>query len=362
MDAKGGVGATAATDGGIDPRRLVQRVATSYSWAPFVAILVGYTLLQVAEYGADLGQWDVLVLSAWATVAIGLALAQTVPERLQRTLVRLADRGAIEASDAKLGAMVENLRKPAATWGWWLGAVGALAIGGAFWLAFPGGLGGRIVLVVLAIPAGYVVGFQLGRMASYGRLGHTLHAAGVSVRLTPGHLDQVGGLKPVGEFFFFQAMVAAIPAVFLAAWLVLIPLKGERYEYWRKPYLGLLALAIVAEILAFVVPMWSFHREMSRQKVSLLREADRLSSEIATVSRQLATAAGEEAAVLKERLATVTERYWSLENLPTWPVDVKTRRRFRMNNLALFLPLAGKLVGSSPVWKELSDVLRTWGE
>ena len=356
------VGAASTGRATTDVRHLPQRLATSYSWAPFVLILVGYTVVQVHFHGTDFGDWDVLLLSAWATVAGGLAVAQTIPGRLQRTLVRLVDRGALETSEARIGEVFDRLCERAAVWGWAVGGVVSGAVGLAFLLAFPAGLADRIVLFGLALVGGYAAGFQLGRMASYGRVGAILHEAGARVRLAPGHLDGVGGLKPAGEFFLFQAMVAGIPAVFLAAWWVLIPLRGERYERWRDPYLGLLAIAIVIELLAFFVPMWFFHREMAGQKGDLLREADRLSGEIASLTKELASAHGEEATALRERLATVTERYWSLENLPTWPIDVKTRRRFRLNNVALVLPLVGKLVGSSPLWKDVADVLRGLGE
>lgn len=342
--------------------QMLSRFATSYSWAPFLVILVAYTLVQIRNFGIDFGRWDVLLLSAWATVAIGLAIAQTLPSRLERTLVRLGDRGALEVSEARLGDVFATLRGRAATWGWYVGAVVAVAIGVAFFAAFRGRLGGRMLLVLLAVIGGYAAGFQLGRMASYGRVGWILRQAGACVRVTPGHLDGVGGLKPVGEYFLFQAMVAAIPAVFLATWWVLIPLRGERYERWRDPYLGLLVIAIVLELLAFIAPMWFFHREMATQKADLLREADRLSGEIASLSKQVASAAEDEAGRLRERMATVTERYWALESLPTWPVDVKTRRRFRLNNLALFLPLLGKLVGESPLWQEFANVLRGFGD
>lgn len=71
----------------------------------------------------------------------------------------------------------------------------------------PRRLGDRTLLVFLAVIAGYAAGFQLGRMASYGRVGSILRQAGAHLRMTPGHLDGVGG--PIGEYFLFQAMVAA---------------------------------------------------------------------------------------------------------------------------------------------------------
>lgn len=346
-------------------------LTASYSWAPFVAVLLAYTADQIRWFGTDVGSWDVLLLSAWATVACGLALAQTLPGRLERMLVRLVNRGALESSPEDVPRLLGKVGDRAARWGRFTGAFVAVVIGAAFLAAFSGAVASRLLLVVLAVAGGWVAGFQLGRMVGYGQLGRVLRNAGAQVRVTAGHLDGVGGLKPVGEYFLFQAMVAAIPAVFLAAWWLLIPLRGDRYEHWRDPYLGMLAVAIVIQLLAFIVPLWSFHRAMAAQKTILLQDADRLSVEIASLSERLAApqrgdkgpsrehpAADE----LRKRLDTITERYWAIERLPTWPVDVKTRRRFRLNNLALVLPLAGKLVGESPVWQQLADVLRGLGQ
>ena len=89
---------------------------------------------------------------------------------------------------------------------------------------------------------------------------------GCTLQPRPGHIDKAAGLKPVGDFFFYQALIAGIPAVFLAAWLIVIPLEGPRYEPWRRPYMSLLVLGIAFELFAFFVPMLWFHNEMTERK------------------------------------------------------------------------------------------------
>lgn len=96
----------------------------------------------------------------------------------------------------------------------------------------------RVPLIAVEAAAGYVAGLHLGRMASYGALGRFLKQKGCSIRVWPGHVDGAAGLRPIGDFYFFQAMVAGIPAMFLAAWWFLIPLKGDRYARWRDPTWG----------------------------------------------------------------------------------------------------------------------------
>ena len=177
--------------------------------------------------------------------------------------------------------------------------------------------------------------------------------------MVPGHIDGVGGLKPIGEFYFFQAKIAALPAIYLIVWLLIIPAwPTDRYGVWRGPMLGFLAFVLAIEVLSFVVPTWAFHREMAAQKRAAEVEADLLSSEIVTLQRRLADAGPADAAALKEQLTKASERYRTIDELPTWPVDVRTRRQFRLGNLALFVPLIGKALGSESVANQVQDVLK----
>ena len=94
--------------------------------------------------------------------------------------------------------------------------------------------------------------------------------------------------------------------------------------------------------------LW-FHNEMTERKRDFLREADKLSIEI-VLRRGDAPA--------KERLAASTERYLALDEMPTWPIDEQTRKRFRLNNLALLMPLAGQAIGSSELGEQDANIGR----
>jgi hypothetical protein len=74
----------------------------------------------------------------------------------------------------------------------------------------------KLVLVVVELATSYVAGQYLGRMAAYGSLGGVLEKVGIKFRVHPGHLDGAAGLQPLGEFYFFQALLVSLPAVFLA--------------------------------------------------------------------------------------------------------------------------------------------------
>lgn len=217
------------------------------------------------------------------------------------------------------------------------------------------------VLVLVETFAAYIVGRHIAHVTLYGKLGDILSKRGLALHVQPGHLDGAAGLKPVGELYLFQAMLLAIPAAYLAIWWLLIP-AFERYREWRDPYMGLLLLVLALEILAFLLPMWSFHREMQRQKRIYLERADKLSFEVQVLQDQLARAdKSEDRDRIKEDLAAKTQRYWDIEHMPTWPVDASVRNRFTISNAVLFLPILGQSLQLSGLWQAtlegITDIL-----
>src|SRR3984893_10477983 len=121
-----------------------------------------------------------------------------------------------------------------------------------------------------------------------------------------------------------------------------------------EPYRWFLVIAITIEVLSFIVPLWWFHREMSKQKRALLKEADELSAEIAEIQRNLVKDQSADAIKsLKERLEEKTARYLVLEQLPVWPIDFKTTRLFSISNVALLVPVVSDYAGLSKPWAAL---------
>lgn len=182
-----------------------------------------------------------------------------------------------------------------------------------------------------------------------------------AVKVIPGRFDGAAGRKPVGEYYLFQAMVAGIPAVFLAVWWLIIPFVPRDYGNWRNPYLGLLVLAIAFELLCFFPPLLHFHREMERQKDEYLREADRLSSEMADLELGLATMTDTDSSkAIKLRVAEARDRYERIDGRPTWPLDPAMRRRFR-TRIGPAAPDGRQGGGQSGPWKEIADALSRLG-
>lgn len=102
---------------------------------------------------------------------------------------------------------------------------------------------------------------------------------------------------------------------------------------------------------------------MVAQKRKFLQNADQLSREITVVQLQLTTEQDVGSReLLKDRLSLMTQHYWNIEKMPTWPVAVETKRLFKRNNLALLLPLFIALMRKSfqsKTWQQVIDVMET---
>lgn len=339
------------------PERWIRR-----HYLPWTAlVLVLLVLNELNLFGTDLKAWDWLFVSGIITLLIAGRIALNLPAKVHETLDRLARRETLKADPDELLAFetaVHNAaRRSTLVWSGILPVV--LLVG---WIAAKQEDFGRYALVAVleAVLAGVFAGPFIGRAVSYARLGYRMTEAGLRLDTDPEHLDGAGGLRPVGDLYFFQASVLAVPAAYLGAWWFIFPLLGNRYSEWSTTYVGQLAFAVFLEILAFVAPLWAFHVIMSEEKEEHLRDADDISQQAAATRRRLATASGDERAQLQDELTWLTDRYQAIDAMPTWPVGPRVRLRFTRNNLALLLPVVAQSLGVSDSWQTLlQDIQKT---
>ncbi len=179
--------------------------------------------------------------------------------------------------------------------------------------------------------------------------------------MIPDHPDGAGGLKPIGDFHLYQSLSASLPAIFLAAWVLLISLAGKNqlwsvYRPYLNQYLWLLLPAILFEVLVFVVPMNSVHTIMKSQKEDVfLAAADNLFTASATAQ---ASPPGNTETEQDAARQLLIKRFQELENAPTWPINSSIRRRFTVRNIAFFIPFLGYVVGHMAFWQQVSDLLK----
>src|SRR5262249_25133123 len=141
----------------------------------------------------------------------------------------LSDRGVLTMTSEEMPRLKSRLEGRTRRWTIRSGLIASVAILMGFLVASRGSLS---VLAIVEAIAAYGAGWHLGRMASYGTMGFLIKEQGLSVEVMPGHPDEVGGFKPLGDFYFSQAVLAGFPALFLAVWLILMqywPVAHNRY-------------------------------------------------------------------------------------------------------------------------------------
>jgi hypothetical protein len=206
--------------------------------------------------------------------------------------------------------------------------------------------------LAISVPAtllvGLLAGYYLGYAISVGGWAGLLRRHGVTLRARPGHPDGAAGWAPLGDLYLFQALLLAIAALYYGVWSYLIAVQNAyaytNFRNLQTPYFVFFLIILAAEVLAFLVPVWSFHTDMRRQKVALASETDALSDRILTVqARAVETDDPEEASRLSQQLATMNSLYAARVQMPTWPFNASVTVRFGLANLGLLLPLVAQL-------------------
>ncbi len=307
-------------------------------------LLLGFAVREWGRHGERFIAWDWMLLSGLVLFLVGAYAAWPLPRRLDRTIVALGRRQVLVAGATPIDEVADAFRAARPRWRLVGGLVASAAIAGAFALALadtwsPGLLRLGVLETLIAFPAGR----YLGAMAHSSMLARVLARHKVAVVARPGAIDGAGGLRPIGDFFFRQATVVSLPAAYLALWLVLITLLDKRfgrYDHWVEPYSGLLLVALVFVVLAFVLPLLSFHRVMRRQKRDLQAHADAMAGRLNGLRDELvATQDRESRTRLREEIEVEAGLLREIEAMPVWPVAPATRRRFTLNNTVLSFPL-----------------------
>ena len=423
----------------------------AYELAIFSVILVVMCGAQFQAKRLHFFDWDMLFISGLGCFVLGLWLFMQVPDKVDEAIQRLVRRGVLHLTGEEMDALISAVRAQEPRSAYIGGCLVAFAMLLAFLAANPWPYPpDQRLLTLFEVVGGFVAGRCLGRMVWYGLLGCLLRRRQVAIHVQPGHPDGAAGLKPIGDLYFFQAMVVAIPALFLALWWLIIPFwptgppvahleiadptalpietfsqkvwevfqsrhlrlsrpfglesKGtkwvltdithnrvytlrrdehkadeenanatkplrisiyrEKYARWRTPYFWLLQFVIAIEIVAFVGPLWVFHRDMRSQKRVLIEQADTLSRSISDLKAHMAqlqtTQQGKDFEALEKQLSYRTQRYWDIERMPTWPVALQTKQRFVSNILLFLMPLVSKFVEGVLKSVDIKSLLQ-WG-
>ena len=320
---------------------------------PFVLPLVG------SSFAGKSINWS--VVSAIPAIVGSFGMAMSIPWRSGRVVAQLADRRVLQISGEKLDNLQRDLRARAARAARWGSAVGGIAILGPTVLVVTTSfytvhgldlaldIGATAVVAPATLLCGLLGGYYAGYAISVGRWAAQLRAHGVTLRVRPGHPDGAAGWGPLGDLYFFQALMLTIPALYYGVWSYFFAANivdtNPSDRDFQIPYFVFLLIILVIEILAFLAPAWTFHDDMRRQKLALASETDALSDRILTVqARAVETDDPEEASTLSQQMATMTSLYTARVEMSTWPFKTKVTVRFVLANLGLLLPLVVQLV------------------
>jgi hypothetical protein len=335
----------------------VHEASTATAAALTVLGIAALAAWQLWVAGLHVDRWDYLFVSGCLTVLVGLWLARGQPDRFDAMVDRLANRDALHGGDDEdITRYREDLHKLGRRWAPRGGIVVGVLVA-LLWIYASRRVGkeegafNEFVGPLVGAVGGYLVGRVLGRMLAYSLLGPYLHKRGVTFRADPEHVDGAAGLKPLGEYYLYQALLLALLALFLLFWSLMLALPewSDRYGAWREPYLGLLAVAILLEIAAFVAPMWHAHSQMTKAKREALARADTtLAREIAELRARLETEmSADDRATATDRLERKVARYEAIEAMPTWPIDRAVRRRMTLGNAGLVIGLVAQAAALS---------------
>jgi hypothetical protein len=160
------------------------------------------------------------------------------------------------------------------------------------------------------------------------------------------HPDRSGGLKPLGDLCFSNALIITVPGIFLAGWIIAISHFGwAGYALWAPFYQRLLLVIFVLALLAFFQPLYGVHRAMVRKRAEIHKRLDELARRIDELAKQLLqkadTLEAEQSQELAKNLAMLRQVYESSSAIPVWPFDKNIVLKFITSQTIPILSLTG---------------------
>lgn len=325
-----------------------------------VVSLIFIIFYQFYMDGVNYTQWDIMLITEVAIFVVALRILETLPTRFNNTFSRLETRKILNLTKEEKEEVIKQLDSQ----GELVARIVAVLLALAILLSFVDVLIKKfeydtLLLSIAEVFGAYIAGEYIGRMINYGFLGRLLLKNNLKINIDPWHVDNVGGLKPLGDFFYFQAKIVAIPAVFLALWWFMFPFWPRDYSHWLDSYAWLMAGAMILVFITYMIPQWSFHRLMLKSKKEWRAVSDKMSHDITQLRHYLDNCKNnDEKKINLSLIAEKTKRYWDIENMTTWPVDISTGRKFKLNNLILLLPLFGDIFNLNDEWVSAINTIK----
>lgn len=223
--------------------------------------------------------------------------------------------------------------------------------------------------VIVAQPLlGLLLGFVAWRMIITGT---KIFQLGKEYGLSPriGHPDMCGGLEPLGNLCLCNAIILAIPAIYLSGWVMLVkyqPYQEQYGDYYVGFQAGLLIIPIVVSTISFFLPIWSVHQIMLEKRQEERLKLDTLGKRIDLLEDKLRHQVLESANEMEiddyqkisKELELLHQNYSQIWNSPTWPFNNGILRKFA---LAQIVPVLGLTNLGKPILDVVNSLLTSLG-
>ena len=277
------------------------------------------------------------------------------PETISRWRRKLSRRERAR-QDSLVAGVKQDLNRRTARWGLWTGAL-LLPMGLIWLLGLDHGGSDRLANLAYAMAAIIVplfcitAGLRLGQIACYGWRGTRYRSYAYEsnhIGLSPvlGHHDGHCGLAPIGKFYLLLVTKVVWPVIYLVVWISVLGLGFEpAYLDASGPVIdgfdgrdfilvamtGALALILFLQVLGFLAPLSSIHKELKKLKSHYIKTLHEESERLALLQERIEGAEGAERADLISQAAYHRERCRDIWNMPEWPASSRMFRRFWLN-------------------------------
>lgn len=357
-----------------------------------VALYLAYQIwLNAKYYGTDWPCWDYMLISGFLAFLVAISLASDINRRLDAAIDRLRLNNALIVTEDGVARLKEDMAERGKTIQIWSAFVIFSLIFGSYvwvfgtvaaqiWHAWRQGAlpQGGVALVELGIftlisaLAAALAGLFFGRLAHYGTLASVLSTDEGRLRIVPGHFDGASGLKPIGDFYLYQALLFAIPILWFGLWWawiipnykdVICSVTGQPqflFREWQEPFFILWLVVLGYFYFAFVRPFWMLRRRLRTTRADLNQhEAVRIEGEILERQKRLLLETSDRRDDTADEIDRLSRHLWSIRTMTDWPMDFSTLAKYRSIVLGeVLLPLAAAAVSSFDLGSSGSSALQ----
>ncbi len=363
-----------------------------------IALYLGYQIwLNYQNFGTNWTCWDFMLISGFLAFILAIWLAADLSRRLNRAIDQLRLNNVLVIDDTGVALLKQEMSVRGTAVQVWSGILITLVIFGSYllvfgpvtlraWNAWQSGQYPEASAILIQIGTftfvsaigAALAGLLFGRLTHYGRLAGVLSKDKKYLRIIPGHADGACGLKPIGDYYLYQAFVFAVPIVWLSAWWAwIIPnykdmvctLTGQPHQLfatWQGPYFLQWLVVLIYFYMGFVWPFIALRRRIKQARASLnANEATRLQADIFALQNEFSDPNGIEVKQDQSGILPVLDaksrELWAIRNMSGWPMDAGTLAKYRSLLIGeVVLPVVAALATSHKAGGSSFQLINSW--